>query len=179
MRARTKAEFSEAERKAAELSLESRRERERELLRLRVADEVSALAENLGVSRKQLADRIDMKESNLSRSLSGDHNLTLDTISDLCFGLGTRFSSHLEPMIRDGLPSELDPPLPEWVCQLEAGEEERFAPHASLITECIVLYGTPLAIASTWKPSDSGPCVSDWVANETELSAGQAIQHAF
>jgi transcriptional regulator with XRE-family HTH domain len=53
-----------------------------------VADELDMIIDDLGVTATELADRLKKNKSQISRLLSGDHNMTLNTLSDVCSVLG-------------------------------------------------------------------------------------------
>lgn len=52
-----------------------------------------------GFTQKDLAAKIDMDEGQLSRRLRGDHDLQLDTFSDLARGLDCRIDVKLTPLV--------------------------------------------------------------------------------
>jgi transcriptional regulator with XRE-family HTH domain len=60
----------------------------RELLATDATELVSMLAVRQKMSRSDLAERAGKSRSGLSNVLSGSHNMTLSTLSDLCFTLG-------------------------------------------------------------------------------------------
>lgn len=53
-----------------------------------VAEDFWEILEKEGISRKELADRMGKKKSDISQLLSGDRNLSLRTIADIAFYLG-------------------------------------------------------------------------------------------
>jgi DNA-binding phage protein len=59
--------------------------------RARVAAQLSALLATLNLSHSKVADKAHMKRSQLSRQLSGDANLTIDTIARICEAAGADF----------------------------------------------------------------------------------------
>jgi DNA-binding phage protein len=59
--------------------------------RARVAGQLSALIATLELSHVKVAQKSGIKPSQLSRQLSGDANLTLDTISRICEAVGADF----------------------------------------------------------------------------------------
>lgn len=59
--------------------------------RARVAGQLSALIATMELSHAKVAHKSGIKPSQLSRQLSGDANLTLDTISRICEAVGADF----------------------------------------------------------------------------------------
>jgi transcriptional regulator with XRE-family HTH domain len=58
---------------------------------------------DLGVSRSELATRIDVKPAFVTKILRGDNNFTLDTMTKVGRALKARLRVHLEP---DGMDSD-------------------------------------------------------------------------
>jgi len=73
-----KKEFSEAEEKAFA----------REALVYNVTEDLLVIMENLEVSKKELSERLGKSKSFVSQVLCGARNMTLGTLSDVCFSLG-------------------------------------------------------------------------------------------
>lgn len=93
-----------------------RRELERQLLYGEVGEEVGALMAELGISQRELADRMGLSESRVSRIIGAADNTTLKTISDLGFALGIRFRLAAEELPdRDSGLAAGDGPLPGWL----------------------------------------------------------------
>jgi transcriptional regulator with XRE-family HTH domain len=70
---------------------ERRRIYERESLAFDAAELISKLMEEQNVSKAELARRIGKSRSDITQLLNGSRNLTLHTLADLAFALGTRF----------------------------------------------------------------------------------------
>jgi transcriptional regulator with XRE-family HTH domain len=93
---------------------------EQELLTGSVIDVLTALLEASGISRRELAERLDVTEGRVSQILSGRENLTLRSLATLGWALGLRF--HLAPIELDqraGTPAEGDAPAPDWLGGLQ------------------------------------------------------------
>ncbi|HEX6204363.1 MAG TPA: helix-turn-helix transcriptional regulator [Solirubrobacterales bacterium] len=101
---------------SAKKSEGERRDFERELLYGEVGETLGALIAELGISQRQLADRLGLSESRVSRILGGAENVTLKTLADLGVALGLRFRLAAEELPdRDQGPAAEDGPLPEWL----------------------------------------------------------------
>jgi len=95
---------------------EDRREFERELLYGEVGETVGALLAELGISQRELADRMGLSESRVSRIIGAAENTTLRTIADLGLALGLRFHLVAEELPdREQGPTAGDGPLPPWL----------------------------------------------------------------
>jgi len=95
---------------------EDRREFERELLFGEVGETIGALLHELGVSQRELAERMGLSESRVSRIIGAGENVTLRTVADLGFALGLRFHLAAEELPdRDQGPAANDRPLPNWL----------------------------------------------------------------
>jgi transcriptional regulator with XRE-family HTH domain len=93
---------------------------EKELLRGEAVEMVAGLLKELGISQRNLAERLGVGEARVSRILSGRENATLATLATLGHALGLRFSLVAIPYAdRAGTPAENDPLPPPWL------EEER------------------------------------------------------
>lgn len=89
---------------------------EQELLSSAVINVVGGLLETHGITRRELARRLEVKESRVSRILNGRENMTLATIASLGRALGVRFA--LAPIPYDdrgNTPAADDPPPPRWL----------------------------------------------------------------
>jgi transcriptional regulator with XRE-family HTH domain len=93
-----------------------RRDFERELLFGEVGETVGALINELGITQRQLAERLELSESRMSRILGGTGNVTLKTLADVGAALGLRFHLTAEELPdRDQGPAADDGPLPKWL----------------------------------------------------------------
>jgi transcriptional regulator with XRE-family HTH domain len=80
---------------------------------------VAALAESLGLTQRELAERMNVSEARISQILSGKGNLTLNSLATLGWATGVRF--HLVPEgieDRHATPAAADP-VPPWVQRLQ------------------------------------------------------------
>lgn len=90
-------------------------------------DTIDALREDLGISQRELADRLGVTEARVSQILGGGENLTLRSLGQLGWAMGVRF--HLDPgpiADRSSTPAENDPPLPAWLEKLHPQPRFRF-----------------------------------------------------
>lgn len=55
--------------------------------RMRAAIQIADAMEKHGITKKQLADKMGRRPSEITKWLSGDHNFTLDTLTELSFYL--------------------------------------------------------------------------------------------
>jgi transcriptional regulator with XRE-family HTH domain len=95
---------------------EERRFFERELLYGETAETIGALLRELGVTQKELADRLGLSEARVSRILNARENMTLRTLTDVAWALGFRFVPTLVPFEdRSRTPAANDPPPPAWI----------------------------------------------------------------
>lgn len=95
---------------------EVRRAFEEEFLFGEATDTVAGLIESLGISQRELADRLGVSPGRVSQILSGGENLTLRSFAALGWALGVRFEMNAVPMVdRAGTPAADDPPLPAWL----------------------------------------------------------------
>lgn len=97
------------------LNARERLDFEIDTLKILTADLIALLMEDMGISQKELADRLGTSAANISRSLSGSQNLTLSTIAGICHALGVRMRPQLVPGHRVSTVAAADPPLPTWV----------------------------------------------------------------
>lgn len=63
-----------------------------EVLVCRVAEAIWKTMEECGVSKAELAKRVGTTQSSITQMLSGSRNMTLQTLSDICFVLGQEAS---------------------------------------------------------------------------------------
>lgn len=98
---------------------EVRRVFEEELLFGEATDTLEGLVESIGVSRKELADRLGVSAGRVSQILNGGENLTLRSLAGIGWALGLRFDLVPTPMAdRRGTPACDDPPPPGWLANL-------------------------------------------------------------
>lgn len=73
----------------------------REELVYNVTEDILVALEDLDVSKKELAKRLGKSRSYVTQILSGARNMTLGTLSDICFALNVRpkVSISVEPVI--------------------------------------------------------------------------------
>lgn len=62
----------------------------REELVYNVTEDILVALEDLSVSKKELARRLGKSRSYITQILSGARNMTLGTLSDICFALGVK-----------------------------------------------------------------------------------------
>jgi transcriptional regulator with XRE-family HTH domain len=84
-----------------------------------VNETVAALLAELGLSQRELADRLGKSEARVSRILNERDNTTLRTLADLGWALGIRFALVPVPFAdRSDSPAKHDPPPPHWLKRL-------------------------------------------------------------
>lgn len=66
----------------------------RDRLVFNVTEDILVAMESLGISKVELAKKLNKTKSYVSQTLSGERNMTLGTLSDICFVLG------IEPEIK-------------------------------------------------------------------------------
>jgi predicted XRE-type DNA-binding protein len=105
---------------------------EQEFLTGEAADTISALLDSLGVSQRELANRLEVSEARVSQLVSGNGNLTLSTLATAGWALGVRFRLVPEEIEqKHATPASKDPPLPQWIKRMTtavAGGTQRRAP---------------------------------------------------
>ena len=106
------------------MTVQHRINHEAEALKILTADTLSLLMEDLGISQRELARRLEQSEANISKLLSGSSNLKLSTIAAIATALGVRVQPHLTPAPRQGTPAEHDPALPDGVFGISPDDEE-------------------------------------------------------
>jgi len=72
---------------SAEFFIKEDRQSSRERLIYNVTEDVLVAMEDLGVSKKELASRISKSKSYITQMLSGSRNMTIGTLSDICYSL--------------------------------------------------------------------------------------------
>jgi transcriptional regulator with XRE-family HTH domain len=92
-----------------------RLEYERTRLRVLVTARIQNLLESMGLKQSDLAKRINKSSAWVSKLLSGNQNVTLDTLAEIGWALGVRWDIQACPTNRDNTPASADGPLPDWV----------------------------------------------------------------
>jgi transcriptional regulator with XRE-family HTH domain len=92
-----------------------RLEYEQSLLRLMFASLIEAYLESSDIEDKDLASRMGRSKSWVSKLLSGTHNPTLDTLTEVAHALGLRWDVKLQAVDRGNHYSASDPEPPKWV----------------------------------------------------------------
>jgi transcriptional regulator with XRE-family HTH domain len=69
----------------------------------------------MGLKQSDLAKRISKSSAWVSKLLSGNQNVTLDTVAEIGWALGVRWNIQACPTNRENTPAFTDGPLPEWV----------------------------------------------------------------
>ncbi len=66
-----------------------------------VTEDILVALEDLDVSKKELARRLGKSRSYITQILSGSRNMTLGSLSDICYALGTkpRITIPIEPVV--------------------------------------------------------------------------------
>jgi len=70
----------------------------REDLMFEVTEAICKVMQEQGMNKAELARRSGVTKSNITQLLSGDHNMTLVTISDLLFALGFKLQVSAVPL---------------------------------------------------------------------------------
>lgn len=108
---------------------EVRRAFEEEFLVGEATDTLVGLIESLGITQRELAERLGVSPGRVSQILSGAENLTLRSLAAFGWALGLRFELDASPMEdRAGTPALSDPPAPIWLGKLDAASEAHFLP---------------------------------------------------
>jgi transcriptional regulator with XRE-family HTH domain len=111
---------------------EVRRTYEEELLLGEATENVTALLRSIGISQRELSNRLGVSEARVSQIVSGAENLTLRSLGALGWALGVRFE--LDPVAmsrveRQGTPAEEDARPPEWLGRLRPTARVQFSGH--------------------------------------------------
>jgi transcriptional regulator with XRE-family HTH domain len=77
---------------------EARREYEQERLVLWTTERIAELMQQAAISRADLARLLGTSRANVTGLMSGERNMTLRTLADVCFALGYRAELRLEPL---------------------------------------------------------------------------------
>lgn len=62
---------------------------------------IESLMELQKISRKELAERLGVSKSSISRILNGNRNMTLETLTKVAYALGCKPEVKLKPLIAD------------------------------------------------------------------------------
>ncbi|ASN68820.1 hypothetical protein 7AX3_78 [uncultured Caudovirales phage] len=78
-----------------------------------VTEEILIIMEDKGITKKDLADKLGKSKAYISQLLSGSKNMTLRTLSDLCFALGVKpsvgFDESQEFVLSDNTTATFEP----------------------------------------------------------------------
>jgi len=66
-----------------------------------VTDKIENLIESKGLSKKELAERLKVSKSTVSRILDGNRNMTLETLVKVAFALGYKPEINFQPISID------------------------------------------------------------------------------
>jgi transcriptional regulator with XRE-family HTH domain len=77
---------------------EARREYEQERLVLWTTERIAEVMQQSELTRADLARLLGTSRANVTGLLSGERNLTLRTLADVCFALGYRADLRMEPL---------------------------------------------------------------------------------
>ena len=94
-----------------------RRDYEAATLRYTAAAHIENYLDNASMPAKELARRIGKSRSWVSKLLNGRQNATLDTLAEVAWALGAKWSIDLVATNRRGTPAESDAPPPTWAVQ--------------------------------------------------------------
>ena len=86
---------------------------EREALAFQATEVISSLMEKEGVHKSELADRMESSKAHISQLLSGSRNMTIHTLSDLCYSLGYKIEINAVPLAKPN-PFRFKRDLDEW-----------------------------------------------------------------
>jgi len=95
---------------------------ERERVLVDATEAICEVMQRLDVSRKGLADRLEVTQANVTQILSGRRNLTLGLLSDVFVALGRSLKIEHEPLsvaVRPPMPTRfayVSAPANEWIC---------------------------------------------------------------
>ena len=73
----------------------------REELVYNVTEDFLVMLEELGISKKELARRLGKSKSTVTQVLSGSRNMTLGSLSDICFALDVKPEIIIKSSIKD------------------------------------------------------------------------------
>ena len=112
---------------------------------LGVTERICELMKQKGITRTQLADRLDTSRANVTKLLSGDQNLQLKTLVRMAGALGEGFDVFIPASVREG----------------EAHEDERRGQTASRNTTFDVASLLDGSVNLRWNPRRSYTTVSN------------------
>lgn len=72
-----------------------------ELLITEVTEAVWKMMQETGVTKSELAQRMQTTKGHVSQILSGSRNMTLRTLSDICFALGNRLVFNFDSALQE------------------------------------------------------------------------------
>lgn len=101
------------------------RELERALLAGQAADLLAELRGSLGLTQRELAQRIGVTESRVSQVLAGSENLTLASLAELGWAMGVRFELVPAPVADRATTPAADDLPPRWLDQFAKGALRR------------------------------------------------------
>lgn len=78
---------------------------------MEVTELISHLMEEQGMTKTDLARQLDTSKANITQMLDGQRNMTIRTISDVLFCLGSALQ-----VSGTTIPQLMDPELPRWHC---------------------------------------------------------------
>jgi len=106
---------------------EVRRVFEEEFLLGEATDTIAGMLASLGISQRELGERLGVSPGRVSQIFSGEENLTLRSLAALAWALGVRFELNPVAMAdRAGTPAVDDPPAPAWLGRLGTAGQPRF-----------------------------------------------------
>lgn len=95
---------------------EHRRNSSSEELTFDVTEDILIIMEDKGITKKDLANKLGKSKAYVSQVLSGSKNMTLKTLSDLCFALGVKplveFEESQEFVLSDSTSATFE--APKW-----------------------------------------------------------------
>jgi transcriptional regulator with XRE-family HTH domain len=106
---------SKHDQEVAQWEPKRRLEYERTRIRVLVTARIENLLEGMGLKQSDLAKRISKSSAWVSKLLSGNQNVTLDTVAEVGWALGVRWDIQACPTNRENTPASADGPLPDWV----------------------------------------------------------------
>lgn len=86
-----------------------------------VTEDLLVILEDMNISKKELARRLGKSRSYVSQILSGSRNMTLGTLSDICFALG--FKPEIKLPVQKEPENKINHFSGKWVSQAKTTEE--------------------------------------------------------